>query len=250
MMNKWLMFVAALALFAIAFPAFLPQPLDRDAPRDLPWVLPDYRLAKVHWEVGERGRIHNHVEHLFLPDISPKMVAWFYQQLPISTVEYSGNTLPLYHIFHPTEHGRISVLETASDGVPGMGVGAMIMREEWFGPFDSRGRARLQEFGEDGMLAIPEIAGFTVGEVRHRWWAEQGGTRYTVDARIGVDWPVLGRLVNWGVRRFVFHPKMMAKWQRHQVQEVSSLRFFLLSLYSQRGGNNHYSLDAAVLRNK
>ena len=47
------------------------DPLIRDAPRDLPWVLPDYRDAKFAWQIDESGRISNAVEHLFLPDISP-----------------------------------------------------------------------------------------------------------------------------------------------------------------------------------
>ena len=39
------------------------------------------------------------------------MVSWFYQQLPISTVELHGVTYPLYHIFHPSEHGTLRVLD-------------------------------------------------------------------------------------------------------------------------------------------
>ena len=85
-----------------------PQPLYRDPPRDLPWELPDYREADTGWYVDERGRLHAYVEHFRLKGISPSMVAWFYQQLPISTVEYRGKRMPLYHIFHPTEHGRLA----------------------------------------------------------------------------------------------------------------------------------------------
>ena len=95
------------------------DPLMRDAPRNLPWQLPDYRLAKTHWDVGDDGRIFTQVEHFFLEGISPEMVAWFYQHLPISTVQLQGETLPLYHIFHPTEHGVIRVLEAAPDGTKG-----------------------------------------------------------------------------------------------------------------------------------
>ncbi len=241
--------ISTLALIAVAAAILLvtllfPRPLYRDEPRDLPWVLPDYREADTGWQVDERGRIHAYVEHFHLEGISPAMVAWFYQQLPISTVEYRGRRMPLYHIFHPTEHGRLRVLEPARNGQRGMGPGAVIEREEWFGPYDSRGAARLEAFSDAGMVAVPEVAGLTFGRVRHHFRAEGNGTAYRVDAVIGSDLPVLGVAINYYLRTRVFHPAMMAQWQRHQVEEVASLQFFLEDLYAQRGRGNHFLLNA------
>jgi len=181
-----------------------PAPLVRDTPRNLPWVLPDYRNANTQWKVGDDGRNYAEVEHLFLEGISPPMVAWFYQQLPISTVELNGKTYPLYHIFHPVGHGRIRVVENAADGSPWMARGATIMREEWFGPYDSRGTARLVEFSDEGMLAMPVAAGLAIG-----------GAVNTVRAIIGSELPVIGPILNWYIRSQVFHPAMMEQWQRH-----------------------------------
>ena len=234
--------VAAAALWSLS-----PQPLYRDPPRQLPWQLPDYRDATTHWEVAQDGRIHASVEHFFLHDITPAMVAWFYQVLPISTVELDGTTLPLYHIFHPTEHGRIEVRHGAPDGKPGMATGATVYREEWFGPHDSRGAALLQEFSDKGMLAIPTTAGIAFGEVRHSYRMHEHGTAYRVDAVIGSDLPVIGTLLNAYLRRQVFHPRMMAQWQRHQIEEVSSLQFFLPTLYAQRERGHHFILDSGKL---
>lgn len=117
------------------------------------------------------------------------------------------------------------------------------MREEWFGPYDSRGTARLVEFSDSGMLAIPIAAGLEIGQVRHSYRAENGGTLYKVQAVIGSDLPVIGPLLNWFIRSQVFHPAMMALWQQHQIEEVASLQFFLAELYAQRGGQNHYVLN-------
>lgn len=241
-----LLLSALIAMLALAayIVYFASSPVQRDEPRDLPWTLPDYRGAATSWRVGDDGKIYTTVEHYFLPDITPAMVAWFYQQLPIATVELDGRTLPLYHLFHPTEHGRLWVLEAAPDGTPGMAQGAVIQREEWFGPFDSRGAARLVEFSDAGMLAIPEFAGIAIGSVRHSYAAQNGGTRYRVDTVIGADLPLLGPLLNWYLRTQVFHPDMLAQWQRHQVEEVSSLAFFLPGLYAQRGAQGHYRVGA------
>ena len=238
----WLTLSALLTVALIALVVLQPTALVRDAPRDLPWTLPDYRLANTHWEVGDDGRIYTQVEHFFLPGITPAMLSWFYQQLPIATVDFRGKTYPLYHIFHPTEHGSLRVLEPATDGSPGMGVGAVIQRDEWFGPYDSRGAARIEEFSESGMLAIPRAAGTSIGSVRHTFRAAPDGSTYRVDSVIGSELPVLGPLINLYLRNRIFHPDMLREWRRHQVEEVASLRFFLPQLYAQRDRGRHFKL--------
>ena len=226
------------ALITFALVACSPAPIPRDAPRDLPYDLPDYRAASTGWEVLEDGRIHAWVEHLFLADITPQQVAWFYRYLPIASIDYKDTVYPLYHFFHPTEHGRLQVVEAASDGSAGMGIGSVVQRDEWFGQYDSRGAARIDSFTDSGFVAIPEAVGLTIGEVRHQLRAEAGGTRYRVDTLIGSELPVLGTLLNWYLRTRVFHPDMLVEWQRHQVQEVSTLQFLLPVIYPQRGDGN------------
>ena len=233
---KWVgsALILCVATLALGYALLAPGKIARDAPRDLPWVLPDYRLGKTHWEIGEDGRIYAEVEHFFLRDITPEMVSWFYRYLPISTIDYKGVTHPLYHIFHPTEHGTLRILEPASDGSIGMGLGSMVEREEWFGIYDSRGAARVVEYSDLGFVVIPEVAGITIGEVRHTFQQVEGGTQYRVDAVIGSTLPVLGPVLNFYLRHQVFHPKMLEQWQRHQLEEVASLQFFLKKLYAQR----------------
>ena len=123
-----------------------------------------------------------------------------------------------------------------------MSAGALIEREEWFGPFDSRGAARIVEFSDRGMLAVPVFAGVEIGSVRHTFEAVDGGTAYRVDAVIGSELPVVGGLLNLYLRKQVFHPAMLEQWRRHQVEEVSSLQFFLPEIYAQRGQGNHYEI--------
>lgn len=242
--SKWTgLYILPVIVFVSLIWLLIPAPLSRDHPRELPWSLPDYRQADSHWEVGADGRIYTEVEHFFLSDISPAMIAWFYQQLPISTIQYKGITYPLYHIFHPTEHGRIRVLEAAASGVPGMATGATIHRDEWFGPYDSRGTAQIVDLSETGMFAIPMAGSLKLGEVRHIFTPVDGGTRYRVKTVIGSELPVLGPLLNWYLRNKVFHPEMLQEWQRHQIEEVASLQFFLPRIYAQRATGTHFVLD-------
>ncbi len=226
--------VASAALIALLLWLMLPPPIERDPPRDLPWTLPDYRAANTQREVDKDGLIHASVEHFYLPNITPAMVAWFYQVLPTATVEMKGTIYPLYHLFHPTEHGRIRVQHPAASGLPGMTQGATIYREEWFGPYDSRGAALMTEFSDQGMLALAKFGGITIGEIRHSYREVDGGTQYRVDAVIGSRLPLLGSAINYLLRTWVFHPDMIRQWQRHQIEEVSSLNFFLPQIYAQR----------------
>jgi len=225
---------------------------ERDPPRLLPWILPDYKQAKTSVEILDDGRIRLSIEHLPLKEIEPKMIAWFYQYLPISTVEISNNNYSWYHIFHPSEHGQISVTEQANDGSAGMGIGALVSRQEWFGVNNSKGAGRIIEFSEQGMTAKPEILGIHFGEIKHSFTqttftSNNGntqvlGTQYNIDSTIGSDLPVLGPIINYYIRNKLFSEAMIDEWLRHQIEEVASLQFFLKELYYTKPQNNHYKL--------
>ena len=86
--------------------------------------------------------------------------------------------------------------------------------------------------------------GLEFGEVRHALRSENGGTAYRVDTLIGSDLPLLGPAINYYLRTVVFHPAMIEQWQRHQLEEVASLQFFLPQFYAQRADGIHFRLDA------
>jgi len=240
--KLWLaaLLTANLLLVITVFWLLNPEPLKRDPPRPVPWNLPDHRLAKKQVEYTAEGTLKIQVDHALLPGVTPAMVAWFYRILPISTLEYQGVTYPLYHFFHPTEHGTIWIADAASDGQPGMGQGAVVARDEWFGPYDSRGAARLTSFSDVGMVAEAQVAGINFVTIRHSFTAAEGGTQYRLEALIGNDLPLIGALLNLYLRTQVYHPAMVKEWLRHQVEEVGSLPFLLPQIYAQRNPRNHY----------
>ena len=214
----------------------------RDAPRQLPWTVPDYRSASATHSVLPDGRIKIEITHLPLSGIRPEMLAWWYQKLPISTVDIGGVRYPFYHVFHPTEHGRIRVVEPARDGSPGMGVGALVEREEWFGPFDSKGAGRITHMSAAGMTVVPEVAGMRFGEIQHRFEATATGTQYRLVSVIGVEWPLIGGVVNALIRRAMYPEAMLKEWERHQIEEVGMLQHFLPTLYGSQPQGDRYRL--------
>jgi len=231
---------------------------EHDSPRKLPWTLPNYKQAKILTSVLDDGRIKISIEHLPLLGIKPKMIAWFYQNLPVSTVEISDHVYSWYHIFHPSEHGVVTVKEQANDGRVGMGVGALIYRQEWFGSYNSKGTGRIIEFSEKGMIAKPELLGMHFGKIKHSYTqttfpstdgeVEELGTQYNIDSIIGSDLPVIGRMINYYIRNKMFSEAMINEWVRHQVEEVASLQFFLRELYSTKPQGNHYKLSLKQLQ--
>jgi quinoprotein glucose dehydrogenase len=227
--------------YLIAFA--LPANPKHDAPRRLPWPLPDVRTAAASHEILPDGRIRLRIEHRPLPGVTPEMLAWWYRVLPISQVEFDGAVRPMYHLFHPYEHGRIWVEKPAEDGQPGVGAGGVVARYEWFGPYDSEGAARVIELSPQRFVTRPKIAGVTIGEFRHEWGASPQGATYTVESVIGVDWPLVGPWVNALLRRYVFSEGMLRQWKRHQVEEVGLLPHFLPELYAQRNDSNIYRLS-------
>jgi hypothetical protein len=226
-------------LIAFAFPT---NPR-HDPPRRLRWPLRDVAEASTSHAVLPDGRIRLRIEHRSLPGVTPEMLAWWYRVLPISRVKFDGAVRPMYHLFHPFEHGRIWVEQPAADGRPGVGAGGVVARYEWFGPYDSKGSARVIELSPRRFVTRPAIAGFTIGEIRHEWGNSPQGATYTVESTIGVDWPIVGPWVNALLRRRVFSEGMLREWQRHQVEEVGLLPHFLPALHAQRNDRNLYDLE-------
>lgn len=221
----------------------LPANPKHDAPRRLPWPLRDVRDALTKHETLADGRIRLRIQHRPLPGVTPEMLAWWYRVLPISQVEFDGALRPMYHLFHPYEHGRIWVDAPAADGRPGVGAGGVVARYEWFGPYDSEGAARVIELSPRRFVSRPIMAGVPFGEIRHEWRTSPQGATYAVESVIGVDWPVVGPWVNSLLRRFIFSDAMLREWQRHQVEEVGLLPHFLPLLYARRNDENVYQLE-------
>lgn len=240
--RRWLTRAALLILLLTALWATNRPAWQHDAPRYLPWAVADYRLAHASHRILPTGQIELEIDHLPLTGITPEMLAWWYRVLPISTVEINGTTYPLYHIFHLTEHGQLWVAEPATDGSAGMGEGSLVARREWFGPFDSEGAGRVISISADGMTVRPEVAGVQIGEIRHLFSATPTGSQYRVESLIGVDWPLIGPLVNTVLRKTTFSEPMLAEWKRHQIEEVSMLNHYLPQLYAQRSSDFNFKL--------
>jgi len=215
---------------AITVLFFLPRPeFELAKPRDFGWPLTSLRDDMYRVQIRPGGKLEIVLQHDLLPGITPSMLAWWYQQLPLRTYTAGATTHSYYHLFHPSEHGVIKVLEQGDK--PGISKGALITRRERFGDYYSEGQARVISLDSQGMVVSPEIAGLHFGRIEHRFTATPNGTRYSVHAVLGSDLPLLGPLVNLYIRTRLFPEPVLKEWMRHQVEEVGSLPYFLPGLY-------------------
>ena len=241
---KSLILAVSLLAILLAIIWFKPLPdFPHHEPRILPWTLPDFSQATTQMSVLDDGRTHIKIDHLPLLNIKPEMVSHFYKVLPISTVVLNGQIMPMYHIFHPTEHGNIYVVEAAASGEQGMATGSIIGRQEWFGPYNSQGTGRILEMNDNLMIARPEMLGLHLGLITHTFEETEWGTHYTLESIIGSELPIIGPLINIYIRNRMFSTAMLPEWIRHQVQEVSSLQFFARELYEQKPIDNQFILN-------
>lgn len=213
-------------------------------PIKLPWQLTDTSLAQTNYKYLENGQILITITHVPLLDITPKMLTWFYQNLPVSTVQIDQKTLPWYQIFHPSEHKSINILQPATNGSVGIGKGALIEEKQWFGSYSSLTTERVVAFTEQGMILEPELAGLDFAKIEHVF-TKTGtgtGTQYQVTGLIGSDLPIIGPVINLIIRYKILPEDMLKQWIRHQVEEVSNLNAFLPALYHADKQGTHYLL--------
>lgn len=228
----------ALPFMLLAILFLIPQPqFEIETARPSFWKYPPVDQASYHYSVLSDGRLKIHIEHPLLADVTPEMISWWYRNLALGEAMIAGISYPYYQIFHLTEHGQIHIREAATDGSAGMGVGALVYRQETFGPFKSKGQARVMSFNRDGFVVIPVMGPLKLGRVEHNFKQVAGGTLYTVDTVLGSQAPVLGWFLNIYIRNKRFSEPVLEQWIRHQLEEVGSLPDYLPELYSNRTVN-------------
>ncbi len=218
--------LGVIVLFSLPRPQF-----EIEAARPHFWGYPNLSEAKYKTEIMDDGKVLIEIEHPVLKGVTPEMLSWWYRNLSTGKAVVQGKEYDYYHLFHLTEHGQTSVVEPATDGSNGMGVGAVMYRQERFGTHLSKGKGRVESYGVDGFVVIPVMGPLEFGRIEHTFLAQDGGTLYRVKSILGSNAPVIGPLLTYYIRTKQFPPEVVQEWIRHQVEEVGSLVSFLPELY-------------------
>lgn len=231
-LKKNLLLLVLLPVIGIAILFSIPRPtFEIEAPRPHFWDYPKLSEAIYKTEIMDDGKILIEIQHPILKGVTPEMLAWWYRNLASGKAKMQGTEYDYYHLFHLTEHGQTKVIEPATDGSKGMGVGAIVYRQERFGTYLSKGKARVESFSNAGFVVTPVMGPLTFGRLEHSFVAQDGGTLYKVRTVLGSDLPILGPLLTYYIRTKQFPPEVVQEWIRHQVEEVGSLPHFLPNLF-------------------
>jgi hypothetical protein len=234
-MKKFILSLISLPLIGIAILFLLPRPsFEIEAPRPHFWDYPKVSEAKYHTEINAEGKLVIELEHPILKGVTPEMISWWYRNLASGKATIQGKEYEFYHLFHLSEHGQTRVIEPATDGSNGMGVGALVYRQEKFGPFLSKGMGRVLSFDSNGFTVSPVLGPLSFGTIEHHFEPKEDGTLYRVKTILGSDAPVIGRILSLYIRTKQFPPEVVQEWIRHQVEEVGSLSHFLPELFHEQ----------------
>ncbi len=231
-MKYFLSSLILLPILGIILLFSLPGPqFEIETPRPTFWGYPSVKEAKYKTQITAEGKILIELEHPMLKGITPSMLSWWYRNLSTGKAVVRGVEYTYYHLFHLSEHGQTSVVSPAIDGTEGMGLGAVMYRQERFGTHLSKGKGRVDSFSKDGFVVIPVMGPLEFGRIEHTFTETKEGTIYKVKTLLGSDAPIIGPLLTYYIRQKQFPPEVVNEWIRHQVEEVGSLVHFLPRLY-------------------
>jgi hypothetical protein len=234
-MKKLVLTLILIPVIGLAVLFSLPRPqFEIEPPRPNFWTYPKVSEATFETKVREDGKLWIELHHPFLKGVTPEMLSWWYRNLAAGKAMMDGKEYTFYHLFHLTEHGQTRVIKPATDGSEGMGVGAVVYRQERFGEFLSKGQGKVESFDANGYVVVPIMGPLTFGRIEHQFVAKNDGTEYTVKTLLGSDAPLIGGILTYYIRTKQFPPEVVNEWIRHQVEEVGSLVHFLPKLYAER----------------
>ncbi len=178
------------AMFSLPLPSFVIEPA-----RPVFWSYPDMSTAKFTTFISSEGKLKIELHHSLLKGITPPMLFWWYKHLASGKATIGAQEYTYYHLFHLSEHGQMHIISPATDGSIGMGVGAVVYRQEKFGSYFSKGQARIEKFDLTGFIVTPIIGPLSLGKIEHRFLEVDGGTNYSVFTELGSDAPIIGPII-------------------------------------------------------
>jgi hypothetical protein len=203
--------------------------------------------ARTYFGMRVDGRFEARIAHSTLIGVTSEMLLWWFQNFPDGpeaveddlstrkTARVGDQDVPLYWLWHPVDHFMVQVTRPAAKGAPGLSEGARAtLKETILETVEIY--ALVDGMNRDGIHLTIKRGPFRIGDLRHTFVDTAEGLEYRSRLIAGSTLPVIGRILNFVVSRFVFTPTMLERWLRHNVEEVGNLEQILPPLYEQRDG--------------
>ncbi|MCY3970173.1 MAG: hypothetical protein OXG74_09580 [Acidobacteria bacterium] len=183
------------------------------------------------------GRLRASIEHGTMKGVSPEMLRWWFENIDTWTryngSDFTGPLVPVYRYWHPFDH--ITVRWRRRVYVRGrLGPGSVIeIHEDIGGKHPVRARARVSKFDDEAFNFDLLLGGLLrVGSLDHLYAEVEGGCSFYTEARVGVRVPIIGRLLNWIIRR-QFTEELLRDWIVHNVEESGETEKFVPALFEE-----------------
>ncbi len=170
------------------------------------------------------------IDHQPLHGVTPAMLLWWFQNIG-GTMEYDGEVVDRYLVWHPVDHirwelARPSPAGGAREGARFRIVEALGARPEYY--IDTT--ERVEKLDETGIRLVRRFAGVKVLELSHTWSRCQGHTHYVSVMEIGAVARTYAGVNRYLTRRR-FPVAMARAWVVHNVEEVGLLEHILPALH-------------------
>lgn len=208
--------------------------LDVPPPLPITWEMKDLSSARTSAEQLPDGRMEYRIDHELIAGVTPEMLVWWFRVFPFARLEWKGELVSMYRIWHPRDHVRLAIRRRPLDRAPGVSRGAKVLIQERIGTKVTSTRARVKQMDESGLRLVVRRFGIRVGDLQHTFTATPEGTLYRSRLVVGSRLPLIGRLINALARKRLFPPDVGNAWLKHNVEEVGNFQFFLPRIYEHR----------------
>ena len=178
------------------------------------------------------------IEHDTMKGVTPEILRWWFENIDTWTryngSDFTGPSVPVYRYWHPFDH--IAVRWRRRVYVRGrLGPGSVIeINEDIGGKHAVRAKARVTKFDDEAFNFDLLLGGLIrVGSLDHLYAEVEGGSSsFYTEARIGVEVPIIGRLLNWVIRR-QFTEELLRDWIVHNIEESGETEKFVPALFEE-----------------
>jgi hypothetical protein len=192
--------------------------------------------ARSGFRILADGRIHCWIEHDIIRGVTPRMLVWWFTHLE-GDLLYEGRWLNRYRVWHPRDHLAIEYSRRNPDG--SIGIGCEIHLTEMLGAnpdYLVDVHTEIIRLDEGGFAHRPLFHGLRLAQMDYEFKEIDGGTVYKNSLTVGAK-GLVGKLVNWVIRTFVFDEARGHAWIKHNIEEVGNFESFLPELYAIEGGS-------------
>lgn len=173
-----------------------------------------------------------------MPGINTKMMVWWFHHFDRMTTwsgqDFSGPARLAYRVWHPRDHLTVTQIKPGKNpSLGGCAEGSTIrIQEKILCKYDFDVETYVAQCDEENLDLRGKLGPFEIIKVEHLWKNVDGGCDMTLRLEAGSDVPIIGRLINWFVGRFMITKELVDAVAQHGTEEFGNLENFLPQFYA------------------